>query len=245
MTKEHIDGPRRHALYDPWPEWEAGRVLYHRKKTSMTPKDKNLQAITENAEQLARELETARRERDCARAQRDSVSAEEQAIRKAYGELHAKLETARKERDVAEKERDGYKAQLETVFIAVATRAGVSTSLAAVGKRAHENCFKRGFHKPGAMRSYLKRTAHACEELMEALHCIDRDCSSYYVREGKPEGVLAEFADAIILISEMAYHYLAANDSHLCHQGVSLDSAVAAKLEYNDSRKDGVNGNSV
>ena len=217
MTKEHIDGPRRHALYDPWREWEAGRVLYHRKKTSMTPKDKNLQAITENAEQLARELETARRERDCARAQRDSVSAEEQAIRKAYGELHAKLETAR----------------------------GARTSLAAVGKRAHENCFKRGFHKPGAMRSYLKRTTHAIEELNEALLAIEREKSSYFEVGGKPEGVLAEFADAIIIISEMAHHYLASCDPGLKMQGVSLDSAVAAKLEYNDRREDGVNGNSV
>ena len=215
MTREYIDGPRRRTLYDPW--WREWNAKNAKKETPMTPKDKNLQAITENAEQLARELETARRERDCARAQRDSVSAEEQAIRKAYGELHAKLETAR----------------------------GVRTSLAAVGKRAHENCFKRGFHKPGAMRSYLKRTTHAIEELNEALLAIEREKSSYFEVGGKPEGVLAEFADAIIIISEMAHHYLASCDPGLKMQGVSLDSAVTAKLEYNDRREDGVNGNSV
>ena len=246
----------------------------------MTPKDKNLQAITENAEQLARELEAARKERDAAekelaealnRAQAhfDERRKLAQTYDKLLSELHNILEPRRavagagvsetlvdaakrviNKRDDALGERDVYKAQLETVRsdrnkLIAEKRAGVRTSLAAVGKRAHENCFKRGFHKPGAMRSYLKRTTHAIEELNEALLAIEREKSSYFEVGGKPEGVLAEFADAIIIISEMAHHYLASCDPGLKMQGVSLDSAVAAKLEYNDRREDGVNGNSV
>jgi hypothetical protein len=123
----------------------------------------------------------------------------------------------------------------------------IGTNLAEVGRRAHEACFRRGFHKPGQMRSYLKRTAHAMEELNEALIGIEKDRSSFYLDQGnggKPEGVLTEFADAIIVIAEMAYHY---SQSHT-PGGMpvpTLDAAVAAKLDYNDRREDGTNGNSV
>ena len=228
----------------------------------MAPKDKNLQAITENAEQLARELEAARRERDEAKLALAKLTQERKDICEVLklciydwrvGEIDpaisyiiAEIKGLQSEAERLVKERDHAKKELAEAKRTNERMAGiVGTSLVRVGKRAHENCFKRGFHKPGAMRSYLKRTTHAIEELNEALLAIEREKSSYFEVGGKPEGVLAEFADAIIIISEMAHHYLASCDPGLKMQGVSLDSAVAAKLEYNDRREDGVNGNSV
>lgn len=219
--------------------------------------------VTLNGKEVVRlqgVLQNTIADRNAAQAERDEFAKRAAETGANALRLRSQLdEMQRRERDLREQCRsledqlDASQASLLTASKACAKaeaerNAVIGTvpllNLAEVGKRAHKNCFKRGFHKPGAMRPYIKRVAHVCEEMAETLLAIDNGNHPRDSRDGKPAGVLDECADAIIIISEIAYQY-ATEFVGARRPGQTLDAAVADKLTYNDARTDGTNGNSV
>lgn len=85
--------------------------------------------------------------------------------------------------------------------------------------------YSKGWNKPGLDdRYFLNRIMEECGE---AIQEIGNERGNWYFSFGssKPEGLLAELADIVILCSSFA-HY----------KGLDLEGAIKRKLEYNLTR---------
>lgn len=86
---------------------------------------------------------------------------------------------------------------------------------------AYANSVAHGF----GMASFGERIALIHSELSEALECYRNDEPSYYLKDGKPEGIAAELADAVIRILDTCE----ASD-------IDLNTAIEDKMAYNKTR---------
>lgn len=91
-------------------------------------------------------------------------------------------------------------------------------------KEVHTLARKKGWYD--SSRSPLELLALIHSEISEAVECIRKNESPYFKSpEGKPEGELAELADAVIRIFDYCEYY-----------DLDLESAIKAKHIYNKSR---------
>jgi|SRR3972149_1838569 len=93
-----------------------------------------------------------------------------------------------------------------------------------LGKAAHDNAKAHGFYDP--VPSIPERLCLIHSEISEALEAYrDGEILMYFDSSGKPEGLVAELADALIRIVDLA----------AC-LNVDLDEVVEKKMKYNESR---------
>lgn len=112
-----------------------------------------------------------------------------------------------------------------------------------IGREAHANAVAKGFYadlrrvrcRLGAQDQAvldnlwrLARLALVHSEISEAVEAVRDGKIEAYTENGKPEGLPAELADAIIRIVGFA-----------AHQGIDMDAAVKEKAAYNATRAGG------
>lgn len=88
---------------------------------------------------------------------------------------------------------------------------------------AHTASVSKGFHNPPP--SPLEAYALIISEIAEAIEAARTDKPAYYLDGHKPEGQLAELADAVIRIAD-----------YCGSKNWDLTAAITEKLEYNKSR---------
>jgi len=115
------------------------------------------------------------------------------------------------------------------------------TGLNELGARCFTIACDRGFHdherRRGADGVYTKRGSSLVErmalvgtevsEAIEELRKCDDPLVGYVEVDGKPQGFASELADIIIRVAEVA-----------AQSGIDLDTIVAHKVAYNETRSD-------
>lgn len=121
---------------------------------------------------------------------------------------------------------------------------GRRDALSTLGHKSHANAVTKGFYadyervrsRLGSAQDRafldnlwrLARLALVHSEISEAVEAIRDGSVSGTTVNGKPEGLPAELADAVIRIAGFA-----------AHQGIDLDKAIRDKSAYNETRPQG------
>lgn len=100
-----------------------------------------------------------------------------------------------------------------------------TATIGEIAERVHQTAREKGWHDTPREFGTLIALVHS--ELSEALEeaRAERGFEPWYSDGGKPEGVPAELADAVIRIFDIAELY-----------GISIEGAILEKAAYNEGR---------
>lgn len=106
----------------------------------------------------------------------------------------------------------------------------VPLSIEDIGEMSARVALERGF--PSTNENFWFKVGHLTEEVGEIFSARRKPGYSFRMINGKPEGVLAELADVILLATAMGHELARVN-------GVpSLETVVRLKHEHNQQRAD-------
>ena len=91
-------------------------------------------------------------------------------------------------------------------------------------KDIHQIARQKGWYD-GRPREPLELHMLICSEIAEASECVRRGEDPFWLKDGKPEGELAELADAVIRILDLC-----------AYRNWDLGAAIEKKHTYNKTR---------
>jgi len=100
------------------------------------------------------------------------------------------------------------------------------TSLNDLVQKAHENAVAKGFwNNPPELGTAIALIHGELSEALEEARTGHEPDEMYYGKNGKPEGVPSELADAVIRIFDVCGYY-----------GINLEAAITQKMAFNTTR---------